>query len=174
MKISRINQNNYSLFSTQYGSIDLNSTMFLAYRDIPQILRRHFLSPSREPGIYGFLDYGCGPGKSTELLLKIFNQLNINVKATGVDINSANIQTAQARLPHSEFKLLKSHDLPTGLGRYDIITCFFVLLENDKKSVKIILNNIHHLLKKDGIAIITNCNAKIYNNAHSWYSIDNR
>lgn len=98
------NQESYDRNVREHDSLSLNSTLYLAYRDVGMLIERHLFSklPS---GRLRFLDYGCGVGLSTQIVLHhLKKSTDYTVEATGVDINEANLALAQEKLPRVTFK----------------------------------------------------------------------
>ena len=150
--------NDYSLIAKQYASIDNTGTAYLAFKLIPEIIK-NFASGIKT------LDYGCGSGDSTIFL----NELNLDVE--GVDISKEMLLEAKELNKNTAFKLIKSAQLPYDSNTFDIVFSSFVLLEIETKSEMIkILNEIHRVLKKDGIFIAVTGSDYLY--SHNWLSLD--
>src|SRR5262245_31858305 len=96
-----------------YAALQYPGTYYLAFRDLPVLLRRY------PPGSRA-LDFGCGTGRSTRFLK------DRGFQTEGVDIAEAML--AQARLldPQGSYRLMPS-DRPPELTRrsYDLVLAAF-------------------------------------------------
>jgi SAM-dependent methyltransferase len=96
-----------------YARLEFPGTYYLAFRDIPEIVRRH-AAGSRA------LDFGCGAGRSTRFL----GQLGLDV--VGVDISADMIAQARKRDPGGDYRLLPEGDLSAFEdGRFDLALSAF-------------------------------------------------
>jgi SAM-dependent methyltransferase len=96
-----------------YAALEFPGTYYLAFRDLPSILRRH------THGIHA-LDFGCGTGRSTRFLQRL------GFRVRGVDIAEPMLAQARQRDPQGEYGLVPDddlHDLPT--GSYDLVLAAF-------------------------------------------------
>ena len=73
--------------ASAYATLQFPGTYYLAFRDLPALIRRH---GSRA------LDFGCGTGRSTRFLR------NLGLKVIGVDISQAMLDQARALDPSGE------------------------------------------------------------------------
>jgi ubiquinone/menaquinone biosynthesis C-methylase UbiE len=165
------NQNNYKLDAVTHGELGLNSTLFLAYRDIPELLKKNLFSTSSKTQ-YRLLDFGCGAGLSTEIFSKIFKNSGHAVEIHGVDICEENLVLARKRIPAGQFHKIEPGKSIDWLGTFDIIVCNFVLLEHPYKEMLTILNKIQPILDDSGVLIVTNCTSKAYKRSNRWYSFN--
>ncbi len=84
--------------ASAYAGLEFPGTYYLAFRDIPSLLREHVRGRSA-------LDFGCGAGRSTRFL----RELGFDV--TGVDISSSMLAQARARDPEGNYLLVPDGDL---------------------------------------------------------------
>lgn len=168
------NQTNYDKDAQIHGKMGLDSTLFLAYRDVPALLRKHLFEKTPKER-YRFLDYGCGAGLSTELVATIIAKSGYQVDTCGVDVNTENLKLAAERMPKASFFNISKSEFPAELTKdmFDVITCNFVLLEHKEKEMADIIKAIRPLLSDSGILIVTNCNGKAYDRRNKWYSSNN-
>ena len=116
-----LNQDNYSKKATDHGALGLNSTMYLAYRDINDLLKRH-LYPNIQNNKIRFLDFGCGAGTSTDIVSTILQKnTECDLEITGVDINEANLKVAKEKVPDGKFECIQKGEKLNGLGEFDLI-----------------------------------------------------
>src|SRR5579883_2776713 len=76
-----------------------NSTIYLVYRDIPEILEKHLLKEIEKEKKIRILDYGCGDGLSAKIILRILNNKGYKCEIYGVDINETQIEAAKKLVP---------------------------------------------------------------------------
>ena len=81
-----------------YAKLEFPGTYYLAFRDLPSIIRKHTSGTKS-------LDFGCGTGRSTRFL----KDLGFNV--IGVDISSDMISYAKSNDPGGDYLLVADGDL---------------------------------------------------------------
>lgn len=160
------NQLNYKKSAEQHNKLGLNSTLFLAYRDI-NILLEKYLSKSNQT--IRFLDFGCGVGLSTKLYYEALKNLGYSIEVIGIDLSEENVKIAQQTLTTAKFLKIEKNEILKEIGKFDLIVCNFVLVENKEEELAKILSSLRNLLVPQGILIITNCNKKFYYK-DNWYS----
>ncbi len=96
-----------------YASLEFPNTYWLAYRDLPEIVRR--FAPGRRA-----LDFGCGAGRSTRFLR------GLGFEVTGVDIAGEMLARARETDPHGDYRRIPDGDAD-GLeaGAYDLVLSVF-------------------------------------------------
>jgi len=150
--------NNYSKIVDQYATVNNLGTAYLAFRDIDKIIKKYIRGSNA-------LDFGCGNGDSTELLL----DNGLNVSAT--DISRAMISKASIRFPQCDFKIIKDKKTPYKTKQFDLVFSSFVLLEIATKNEMVnIFNEIYRVLKYNGVFIFITCTENFYTG--KWLSID--
>lgn len=150
--------NNYSIISNKYASLDNSGTAFLAFKQIPDLLKRYAIGKKT-------LDYGCGSGSSTLFL----NEIGLEVE--GVDISQDMLKEASHLNIKIPFNLIKSAKLPQGDNTFDIVFSSFVLFEiSSKPELSRVLNEIYRVLKKGGLFIGVTGSEELYN--HKWLSLN--
>lgn len=169
---AEMNQINYSKNAITHSELGLNSTLFLAYRDLPILIQEHLL-PKIEKTKVRVLDVGCGAGLSTELIAKMLTMEKLEVELYGLDVSKDNLELAKKRLPSAKFIHMRDHFDEDVLKNFDLVICNFVLVENTQTNMLAILKNIHSYLSTTGIAIITNCAAAAYKKDNKWYTFNN-
>ena len=95
-----------------YAELGTPGTYYLAFRDIPRLLREH-VSGTRA------LDFGCGAGRSTRFL----RELGFDV--TGIDVSEPMLHQAAERDPGGRYLLVRDGFEALGSERFDLILCAF-------------------------------------------------
>jgi SAM-dependent methyltransferase len=96
-----------------YADLEFPGTYYLAFRDIPQLLKKH-VSGTRA------LDFGCGAGRSTRFLR------DQGFDVIGADISEAMLHEAARRDPEGHYLLLPPDDLsPLADRTFDLVLCAF-------------------------------------------------
>lgn len=96
-----------------YSRLEFPGTYYLAFRDIPALLRKHVAGRSA-------LDFGCGTGRSTRFLKEH------GFDVTGVDISTSMLAHARARDPDGTYLLIPEGDLSRlASGSFDLVFSAF-------------------------------------------------
>lgn len=96
-----------------YSTLEFKNTYYLAYRDLPAILREHVRGTKA-------LDFGCGTGRSTRFLKEL------GFEVTGVDIAEDMIRKAREFDPAGDYRLVPGDDLSClSRGAYDLVLSAF-------------------------------------------------
>ncbi len=100
------------------------------------------------------MDYGCGPGWGSVIIAKKAKEV------VGVDISEGALKYAESQYQLPNLKFIKIDNYPTNFTpeSFDIIISSHVIEHID--DVKIYLNQLKRLLKKDGILILTTPNKR--------------
>jgi 2-polyprenyl-3-methyl-5-hydroxy-6-metoxy-1,4-benzoquinol methylase len=166
------NQEAYNKDAATHNKLTLDTTLYLAYRDIPTLLQKHLFNKVKKD-TYRVLDFGCGTGFSTEIIATTIKNAGYPIEIYGIDVSEQNIKFAKQRLQQAKFITVKPGELLKDLGQFDLIICNFVLVENKQNNMVTILKNIESLLCDTGVAIITNCSSKVYKKQNKWYTFNN-
>src|SRR5512146_2916886 len=96
-----------------YGQLEFANTYYLAYRELPEILRAHVAGTKA-------VDFGCGTGRSTRFI----RQLGFEV--VGIDIAPEMIAKAWEFDPSGDYRLIEGDNF-AGLpqGEFDLISSLF-------------------------------------------------
>jgi ubiquinone/menaquinone biosynthesis C-methylase UbiE len=116
------------------------------------------------------LDVGCGTGR---LLLRGAEEAN---KLVGVDLSSEMVKASIQQFffhelsSKSEFLVADAEDLPFDDGSFDLAlsTCVMFLLPDPDKGI----NEIHRILKKDGVIAMLNPSEKMSQETAAQYAKD--
>lgn len=144
-----------------YGKLEFPNTYYLAYRDLPEIIRRH---------TEGFqaVDFGCGTGRSSRFL----KQLGFNV--TGIDISADMLAIAGSLDKEGDYRLVQDGQYEhLGTGKYDLVQSIFTFdnIPGWEKRTGI-LAGLKNLLKPTGKIIMLDSTPELYTN--EWASFSTR
>jgi SAM-dependent methyltransferase len=144
-----------------YGRLEFPGTYYLAFRDLPGLIRRYN---------YGFraLDFGCGTGRSTRFLR------NLGLNVIGLDISQAMLDQARALDPSGDYRLVRDNiagQFPP--GSFDVILATFTFdnIPTDEAKANA-LSGLRTLLAPDGCLLLVVSSPAIYVN--EWVSFSTR
>ena len=96
-----------------YSTLEFPGTYYLAFRDLPAIIRAHIRGTRA-------LDFGCGTGRSTRFLR------GLGFETVGVDIAAHMLERARERDPEGDYRLIPDDDLNSfAAGAYDLVLSAF-------------------------------------------------
>ena len=96
-----------------YSTLEFPGTYYLAFRDLPTILRT-CVQGTRA------LDFGCGAGRSTRFLR------GLGFETVGVDIATHMVERAREQDPEGDYRLIPDGDLSSlETGTYDLVLSAF-------------------------------------------------
>lgn len=143
-----------------YAELGFPGTYFLAFRDLPLLLRKH-VSGSRA------LDFGCGAGRSTRLLK------NLAFEVIGVDVSQVMLDQARARDPTGDYRRVVDGSLAEfASGALDLILAAFTFDNVPTEQKKASLLELRRLLTPGGRLVVVVSAAEIYR--HEWTSFSTR
>ena len=130
-----------------YSAMEFKNTYYLAYRDLPAILKTHVKGRDA-------LDFGCGGGRSARFITGLgFNTL-------GIDNSTNMIKTAKKLDPKGTYQLVKDNNFHQIKKRFDLIQAIFTF-DNIINELKIpIFEGLKGLLRAGGkilILVSTRC-----------------
>ncbi len=144
-----------------YARLEFPGTYFLAFRDLPDLIREHARGKRA-------LDFGCGTGRSTRLLTRL------GLCAVGVDIAADMIRNARSLDPQGDYRLLTAGDL----GRlppssFDLVLSAFTFDNIPERETKVsILRDLARLLAPAGVFLNLVSSPEIY--LHEWASFSTK
>jgi len=144
-----------------YAKLEFPGTYYLAYRDLPQIIR-DYAKGSRA------FDFGCGTGRSTRFLRKL------GLKVIGVDISKDMLKKARELDPKGDYRLIEEGDLSRFEDdTYDLVLSAFTF-DNIPTMEKKVRNfrELGRLLKSEGILVNLVSSPEIY--THEWASFSTK
>ena len=140
-----------------YAHLEFPGTYYLAYRDLPEIIREHVTGLEA-------LDFGCGAGRSTRFLK------SLGFNAVGIDISSSMIERAKNFDPAGDYRLVDEVNFSGfGASRFDLILSSFAFdnIPGVQKRCEL-LHSLGTLLKARGRIIMLGSASEIY--LHEWVS----
>lgn len=144
-----------------YAALEYPGTYYLAFRDLPGLLRRF---PPGSPA----LDFGCGAGRSTRYLK------DLGFQADGIDISEAMLAQARLRDPEGSYRLVPG-DRPPELppAAYALVLAAFTFDNIPTAATKAaLLQALRGSLRPDGRIVIIVSTPEIY--SHEWASFSTR
>ncbi len=144
-----------------YDKLAFPGTYYLAYRDLPDIIKTHVAGRKA-------LDFGCGAGRSTRFLKKI------GFDAVGVDIAEDMLEKARERDPDGEYRLVPDGDLGGFPGSCcDLVLSVFTFDNIPTMEQKVLCcKEMGRLLKPEGRIVNLVSSPRIY--THEWASFTTR
>ncbi|RJP80444.1 MAG: class I SAM-dependent methyltransferase [Candidatus Zixiibacteriota bacterium] len=137
-----------------YAVLEFANTYHLAFRDIPELIRKHVAGTRA-------LDFGCGTGRSTRFLRQL------GLEAAGVDVSEDMLAKARGTDPQGRYLLVPGDDLGAfPPGRFDLILSAFTF-DNIPQGDKVrIFRDLAALLAPGGKFIHLVSAPEIY--THEW------
>ena len=144
-----------------YAHLEFANTYYLAYRDLPAIIREHVTGTRA-------IDFGCGAGRSTRFV----RQLGFD--AIGLDIAPQMLAKARELDPAGDYRLVQDDDLG-GLQRsaYDLVLSLFTFDNIPGFETKVrLFRHLGALLNAAGKMVSVVSSPDIY--LHEWASFSTR
>ncbi len=140
-----------------YSKLEFPGTYYLAYRDIPEIIRYH-VQGSRA------LDFGCGAGRSTRFVKAL------GLDAVGVDISPDMIRRAKELDPEGDYRLIQDGRIgPWDGPTFDLVQSIFTFDNIPTMEKKVALfREFGMILNRGGRVVHLASSPEIY--WHEWAS----
>jgi ubiquinone/menaquinone biosynthesis C-methylase UbiE len=150
-----------SLRARAYAELDCPGTYYLAFRDLPTIIRTHVRGTDA-------LDFGCGTGRSTRFLR------NLGFDVVGLDISEPMLVEARLRDPQGDYRLVRDDDLrDLQANSFDLVLAAFTFDNIPTMDRKVTLFRALHRSLRPGGRVVTIVSApEIY--LHEWASFSTR
>jgi SAM-dependent methyltransferase len=145
-----------------YAELELPGTYWLAYRDLPELLRHH--APGRRA-----LDFGCGAGRSTRFLR------DLGFETVGVDIARHMLDRARELDPEGDYRLVPDDGSLAGLepASFDVVLSVFTFDNIPGRDRKVALfRSLSRVLADGGCLVSVVSSPEIY--VHEWISFSTR
>lgn len=139
-----------------YATLDYPGTYYLAFRDVPDLLRQHTQGTQA-------LDVGCGTGRSTRFLKRL------GFETVGIDIAEAMVSEARSRDPDGQYQVVPA-DRPPALAdqAYDLIFAAFTFDNIPAPAKPSLFAALRRALRPTGRLVIIVSRPEIY--WHEWAS----
>ena len=132
----------YEKHAGEYADLGMEGTQYLAFRDIPVLIREHAGS------VESALDYGCGAGRSTRFLKRL------GLHVVGVDVSPEMLEQARSKDGSGEYHQISSGHLPFEDSTFDLVFASFVFLEVSRiEEIESVLKEMKRVLRKSGIVV---------------------
>jgi SAM-dependent methyltransferase len=144
-----------------YSALEFPATYYLAYRDLPEIIRRHVSGGHA-------LDFGCGAGRSTRFVR------DLGFQVIGVDIAEPMLALARERDPAGDYRLVRDGDLNAiEWGRFDLVLSAFTFDNIPTRDRKVALfRSLAARLAPRGRIVSVVSTPEVY--VHEWASFSTR
>jgi ubiquinone/menaquinone biosynthesis C-methylase UbiE len=143
-----------------YSKLEYAGTYYLAYRDLPTIIRATVKGKKA-------IDFGCGTGRSTRFLQ------HLGFHTIGIDISEEMIQRAKKQDPTGDYRRIPDGDFNSlPMHSFHLILSAFTF-DNIPTTKKIVLfSRLSKLLQQGGILINLVSSPDIY--THEWASFSTK
>ncbi|HEX9281550.1 MAG TPA: class I SAM-dependent methyltransferase [Candidatus Udaeobacter sp.] len=143
-----------------YATLQFPGTYYLAFRDLPALIRRYSHGSSA-------LDFGCGTGRSTRFLR------NLGLSVVGADISQAMLDQARVLDPSGEYHPVNDNiACEFAPGSFDVILAAFTFDNMPTEAKADALSALRTLLASDGCLLLVVSSPEIYVN--EWASFSTR
>jgi ubiquinone/menaquinone biosynthesis C-methylase UbiE len=146
--------------ASAYATLEFANTYYLAFRDLPEILRAHVTGRRA-------LDFGCGTGRSARFLRKL------GFDVTGVDISEDMLRIARTTDPPGDYRLVPGDNLNQfAAGSFDLLLCAFPFDNVPGEMKARLFRYLRRLLAPTGTIVNLVSSPEIY--THEWASFTTR
>ncbi len=153
------NAYNNQVRAESYSRLEFPNTYYLAYRDLPVIIKTHTKGKKA-------VDFGCGTGRSTRFLS------NLGFDTIGIDISQSMIDKAFEAEPTGDYRLVSDENYKhLGNNMYDLVLSVFTFdnIPGFDRRTRII-RGLSELLKKSGTMILLDSTEDLYRNEWASFS----
>ncbi len=132
-----------SVLQAVFKDINITNNYLGGHRIILKTLEKLFKDLAKSN--YTILDVGCGDGTMLREIAHYFQQREIDLDLTGMDVSEQALTIA--RRESEEFRNIKFtqedlNGLPKNNEQYDVVICSLTLHHFDDKQIPVILNNL--------------------------------
>lgn len=161
----------YAPICNLYAKEQVSGTLYLAFRDVPQLIRR-YLNTSNGKMVKA-LDFGCGTGVSARYLKTLGGLFEHGLEVHGADINHDMLQLAVEEDPHGIYHHIQNDKIPAPDETYDIIFSSFVLFEfATKEKMQKALEEIKRVMKRGALFVAVTGSTESYDRSNLWVSLN--
>lgn len=149
-----------ALRADEYSRLEFANTYYLAYRDLPEIFRKHITGNKA-------VDFGCGTGRSTRFARKL------GFEVVGIDIAPAMIAKARQLDSQGDYRLISGASFPElEPASFDLVLSLFTF-DNIPGEAKVpLFRSLADLLRPSGKIVSVVSNPEIY--LHEWASFSTK
>lgn len=143
-----------------YAKLEFANTYYLAYRDLPDIIKQHVAGTR-------VVDFGCGTGRSTRFVRQL------GFQAVGIDIAPEMIAKARELDPNGDYRLIEGDAVGTlSSSAYDLVLSVFTF-DNIPVADKVrLFRMLGSLLTGSGKLVSVASSPEIY--LHEWASFSTK
>ncbi len=147
------------LRAESYNRLEFPGTYYLAYRDLPAIIRKHVRGTKA-------IDFGCGTGRSTRFLR------TLGFDVTGLDVSQPMLALARRNDPAGDYRLVTDEDLGNvPANNYDLVLSAFTFDNIPTMEKKVgLFRSLRGLLNQSGCIISMVSSPEIYLNEWASFS----
>jgi SAM-dependent methyltransferase len=147
--------------SESYAKLEFPGDYYLAFRDIPDLVRRNVKTGRA-------VDFGCGAGRSTRFIK------SLGFEVIGIDISESMIKSALEADPEGDYRLIQDGEYgQLEEGGFDLVFAAFTF-DNipgvDRRTE--LLRGLGGLLNEEGKIILLDSTPEIY--THEWASFSTK
>lgn len=145
----------------EYAKLEFGNTYYLAFRDLPAIIKQHVSGTSA-------VDFGCGTGRSTRFVRQL------GFATVGIDISPEMVAKARELDPSGDYRLVAGDDFSELPQReFDLVTSLFTFDNIAGFDVKArLFRQSGNLLRDSGKLISVVSSPAIY--LHEWASFSTK
>ncbi|NRB11296.1 MAG: class I SAM-dependent methyltransferase [Rickettsiaceae bacterium] len=152
-------------YANFFKNVKREGTDYLAFRDLHKIFKKYDIK------LTSTLDYGCGAGKSIDILKKIARNYHEDLNIEGVDINPEMLKVAQSKDPSGKYTHIEDAKTPFPDNYFTFVFCSWVLVEiSSKAKILELLKEVRRIMSPGAIFIAVVCTEEFYNK--KWLSFD--
>lgn len=142
-----------------YSKTHESAHRYLAYRDIPNILKKYRSCLSGAKA----LDYGTGTGYSANFL----HELGFDV--IGLDVSREMLEQAKSNYPSFPFYQIKDGIIPLDSKNFDLIFSSFVLFEiGSEEKIFNYLSEAKRVMKYNGLFLAITGSENLHSSSKKW------
>jgi len=137
--------------AASYARLEFSGTYYLAYRDLPAIIRKHVTGERA-------VDFGCGAGRSTRFLRKL------GFEAVGIDISESMVRKARDLDPAGDYRVVTDGDhADLGFNSYNLVLSVFTFdnIPSAERRATLLLG-LKRLLAANGRIILLDATPELY------------
>lgn len=145
-------------------SVQGEGTVYLAFRDLKNIIQEHFGALPKQA-----LDYGCGAGRSTLALKKL------GIETVGVDISFSMLSKAKETDQTGKYILVESAKIPEKDCVFELSLLSFVTLTIDKREeLEKVFKEVARVTQIGGQVIVITLSDLFWGFNYKWLSYEHK